>query len=91
MKKIELICFGNELLIGKTVNTNANWLGKRLLMLGAELQRISSSENLERCIMTSEATETSSIAKSRSLTPSSEFSQMPSKPSSLAVNSLSIG
>ena len=40
VKKVEIICFGNELLIGKTVNTNANWLGKRLLMLGAELQRI---------------------------------------------------
>ena len=40
MIKVELICFGNELLIGKTINTNANWLGKRLLMLGAELQRI---------------------------------------------------
>ncbi len=36
----ELICFGNELLIGKTVNTNANWLGKRLITLGGKLLRI---------------------------------------------------
>lgn len=40
MTTVEIICFGNELLIGKTINTNANWLGKRLVMLGAELQRI---------------------------------------------------
>ncbi|MHA1557569.1 MAG: molybdopterin-binding protein [Candidatus Heimdallarchaeota archaeon] len=40
MITVEIICFGNELLIGKTINTNANWLGKRLTMLGAELQRI---------------------------------------------------
>lgn len=40
MITVEIICFGNELLIGKTINTNANWLGKRLVMLGAELQRV---------------------------------------------------
>ncbi len=42
MTLVELICFGNELLIGKTVNTNANWLGKRIMMLGATLTRITS-------------------------------------------------
>ncbi|MHA1126186.1 MAG: molybdopterin-binding protein [Candidatus Heimdallarchaeota archaeon] len=42
MTIVELICFGNELLIGKTVNTNANWLGRRLMMLGATLTRITS-------------------------------------------------
>ncbi len=42
MTTVEIICFGNELLIGKTINTNANWLGKRLAMLGAELLRITS-------------------------------------------------
>lgn len=40
MIEIELICFGNELLIGKTVNTNANWLGQRISLLGAKLRRI---------------------------------------------------
>lgn len=37
---VELICFGNELLIGKTINTNANWIGKRITMLGSTLSRI---------------------------------------------------
>jgi molybdenum cofactor synthesis domain-containing protein len=31
---------GNELLIGKTLNTNAHWLAKRLTALGAVVQRI---------------------------------------------------
>ena len=57
----------------------------------AELHNTSSSEKRERCIMISEQAETNSIAKSRSLTPSNEFSHSPSKPSSRAVNSRSIG
>ena len=40
MKEVELICFGNELLIGKTVNTNANWLGHQISLLGGQLNRI---------------------------------------------------
>jgi molybdenum cofactor synthesis domain-containing protein len=40
MKEVELICFGNELLIGKTVNTNANWLGHQISLLGGQLRRI---------------------------------------------------
>lgn len=48
MTTVELICFGNELLIGKTINTNAHWLGRRLMMLGATLTRITSvSDTLE--------------------------------------------
>jgi nicotinamide-nucleotide amidase len=39
---IELICVGNELLIGKTVNTNAQWLAKRIITLGLDTQRITS-------------------------------------------------
>ena len=27
---ISLLCIGNELLAGKTLNTNASWIGKRL-------------------------------------------------------------
>jgi len=38
--KIELVCIGNELLIGKTVNTNAHWLAERCTALGASVQRI---------------------------------------------------
>jgi molybdenum cofactor synthesis domain-containing protein len=37
---IELICVGNELLIGKTINTNAQWLAKRIITLGLNTQRI---------------------------------------------------
>ena len=27
---ISLLCIGNELLSGKTLNTNASWIGRRL-------------------------------------------------------------
>jgi nicotinamide-nucleotide amidase len=38
---IEIICIGNELLIGKTLNTNAQWLAKRITNLGLNVHRIS--------------------------------------------------
>lgn len=38
--QIEIICVGNELLIGKTLNTNAQWLAKRATSLGATIRRI---------------------------------------------------
>ncbi len=48
MLTIEIICFGNELLIGKTVNTNANWLGKRITTLGGTISRITTiADNLK--------------------------------------------
>ncbi len=37
---IEIISVGNELLIGKTLNTNAQWLAKRLTALGLSVSRI---------------------------------------------------
>jgi molybdenum cofactor synthesis domain-containing protein len=37
---VELICVGNELLIGKTLNTNAQWLAKRITTLGLTTSRI---------------------------------------------------
>ena len=37
---IEIICVGNELLIGKTLNTNAQWLAKRITTLGLIARRI---------------------------------------------------
>jgi len=37
---IEIICVGNELLIGKTLNTNAQWLAKRITTLGLSARRI---------------------------------------------------
>jgi nicotinamide-nucleotide amidase len=37
---MEIVCVGNELLIGKVVNTNASWLGKRATSLGVAVKRI---------------------------------------------------
>ena len=46
-KTVELICVGNELLIGKTLNTNAQWLAKRITNLGLTTRRITVvSDNL---------------------------------------------
>jgi len=35
-----ILSIGNELLIGRTVNTNAAWLGRRLTLLGVSVKRI---------------------------------------------------
>lgn len=37
---IEIICIGNELLIGKISNTNAQWLAKRIATMGLNITRI---------------------------------------------------
>jgi nicotinamide-nucleotide amidase len=39
-QSVEIICVGNELLIGKTLNTNAQWLAKRITTLGLTTNRI---------------------------------------------------
>ena len=39
-QNVEIICVGNELLIGKTLNTNAQWLAKRITTLGLTTSRI---------------------------------------------------
>ena len=45
---IEIISVGNELLIGKTLNTNAQWLAKRLTTLGLNVRRITTvSDDIE--------------------------------------------
>lgn len=38
--EMEIVCVGNELLIGKTLNTNAHWLAKRGTSLGTMVKRI---------------------------------------------------
>lgn len=38
--QMEIICVGNELLIGKTLNTNAHWLAKHSTLLGVVVKRI---------------------------------------------------
>jgi nicotinamide-nucleotide amidase len=40
MADIEIICIGNELLIGKIQNTNAYWLSKQATQLGVIVQRV---------------------------------------------------
>ena len=37
---IEVICVGNELLIGKTLNTNSQWLAKRATAIGIAVKRV---------------------------------------------------
>lgn len=39
-QNVEIICIGNELLIGKTLNTNAQWIAKRVTTLGYTNRRI---------------------------------------------------
>ncbi len=39
-KDMEIICVGNELLIGKTLNTNAHWIAKQATTLGITIKRI---------------------------------------------------
>lgn len=39
-QKMEIISVGNELLIGKTLNTNAHWMAKRATSLGILVKRI---------------------------------------------------
>ena len=39
-QSVEIICVGNELLIGKTLNTNAQWLTKRITTMGLTTRRV---------------------------------------------------
>jgi molybdenum cofactor synthesis domain-containing protein len=49
---IEIISVGNELLIGKTLNTNAQWLARRLTTLGLNVRRITTiSDDTEEISM----------------------------------------
>jgi len=38
--KVELLCIGNELLIGKTLNTNSQWLSEKITKLGGDVTRV---------------------------------------------------
>lgn len=45
---MEIVCVGNELLIGKVVNTNASWLGNHATKLGIAVRRITvCADNVE--------------------------------------------
>jgi nicotinamide-nucleotide amidase len=39
-RELEIICIGNELLIGKTLNTNAKWIAEQTTALGITVKRI---------------------------------------------------
>ncbi len=38
--KVELLIIGNEILIGKTKDTNSNWLAKRITKQGHNVSRV---------------------------------------------------
>jgi nicotinamide-nucleotide amidase len=40
MVRVEMLAVGKELLIGRTLNTNAHWLGKRMARMGSMLKMI---------------------------------------------------
>ena len=42
---VEIICVGNELLIGKILNTNAQWLARYITSLGGRVRRINTVED----------------------------------------------
>ncbi len=48
MVRIEVLAVGRELLIGRTVNTNAHWIGRRLALMGTMITRMTTADdNLE--------------------------------------------
>src|SRR5678815_5985649 len=40
MYTVEIICIGNELLSGITLNTNAHWISKRITKIGGFVRRV---------------------------------------------------
>ncbi|MFX1448981.1 MAG: molybdopterin-binding protein [Promethearchaeota archaeon] len=42
---IEILVIGNEILIGKTLDTNSNWMAKRIVQYGHQLKRITAIED----------------------------------------------
>src|SRR3989441_4670728 len=51
--RVEVLTVGRELLIGKTVNTNAHWIGGRLARMGTRLSRITTIDDDLRDISSS--------------------------------------
>ncbi len=45
VRRVEIISVGNELLIGKTLNTNAQWLAKRITSLGLSVSQITTVDD----------------------------------------------
>jgi len=45
MLRVEMLAVGRELLIGRTLNTNARWMGKRLALRGSQLAEITTVDD----------------------------------------------
>lgn len=45
MVKVEVLAIGKELLIGKTLNSNAYWIGGRLARMGSMIRRVSTVDD----------------------------------------------
>ena len=43
--EVEILVIGNEILIGKTLDTNSNWMAKRITQSGHRLKRITTIED----------------------------------------------
>lgn len=43
--EVEILVIGNEILIGKTLDTNSNWIAKRIAKYGHKLKRITAIED----------------------------------------------
>jgi nicotinamide-nucleotide amidase len=47
---VEIISIGDELLYGKTINTNASWIGEQLSMIGFEIEKVSTISDKAQAI-----------------------------------------
>ena len=45
MVRVEMLAVGKELLIGRTLNTNAHWLGKRMARMGSMLKTVTTVDD----------------------------------------------
>ena len=45
MVRVEMLAVGKELLIGRTLNTNAQWVGKRLARMGTILKQVTTVDD----------------------------------------------
>ena len=49
--KVEIISIGDELLIGRTINTNAAWIGEQLSLLGFSIARVTTISDSRHAII----------------------------------------
>lgn len=45
LARVELLAVGRELLIGRTMNTNAHWMGRRLALMGGMIKQITTVDD----------------------------------------------